>query len=326
MTVCADAQDRVAIGEGAPQRAPLPSGPPAGLVHVQRPGATNALEQISVGIDERVGDPLEDRIDRAAADARAEELLAALHDVAARDAVAHRQHRDSGLKARPERAACDLGGQLCAWALAAARAAHARAPVLGHRDRQPGQLLDLMAHRLAHGDQLALTEDVPTRACRRPVHDHLVDRRGRQELPALALMTRLAAGRSARPILAAAPRRCARRIGARRLRRVPRRAAQLTLQLRDPLVLPGDPCAQLLDLHLQPLVLCRQRQQHLNDGIAALPIDRLGLAPLHTPRFDAARLCPPDQLNAYAKYLICRDFVVGVTACRFPGGRRTGRA
>src|SRR5215207_1513664 len=111
-------------------------------------------------------------------------------------------------------------------------------------------------------------------------------------------MTGLAALRSARGILAS-PRRAARRIGARRLRRVARRPLDPTLELRDPLLLPGDLRRQLLDLRLKPLVLRRQRQQHLNDGIATLLIDRLGLGALHTPKFDARRLCPPDPLNAY---------------------------
>jgi hypothetical protein len=53
-----------------------------------------------------------------------------------------------------------------------------RALVLGHRDRQLGQLLDLMAHRLADRHQLALAEHVPTATARRPAHDHLIDRRG----------------------------------------------------------------------------------------------------------------------------------------------------
>jgi hypothetical protein len=53
---------------------------------------------------------------------RAEQLLAQLDDVAARDPVAHRQHRDRGGMARPERALRDAGGQLATRARA--RAAH----------------------------------------------------------------------------------------------------------------------------------------------------------------------------------------------------------
>src|SRR3954447_18005978 len=112
-------------------------------------------------------------------------------------------------------------------------------------------------------------------------------------------MTGLAARLAPRRILAAT-RRAARRIGARRLRRVARSPLDPALKLPDPLLLPGDLRRQLLDLRLKPLVLRRQRQQHLDDDIATLLIDRLGLGALHTPKFDPRRLCPPNQLNAYS--------------------------
>jgi hypothetical protein len=67
----------------------------------------------------------------------------------------------------------------------------------------------------------------------------------------------------------------------------------LTLERRDPLILPRDPRGQLLDLRLKPLVLRRQRQQHRDDGITTLPVDRLGLTTLQATRFDNTRLCPP---------------------------------
>jgi hypothetical protein len=41
----------------------------------------NALQQIRVGILECVSDTPKDRVDRAAADARAEQLLTQLHDI-----------------------------------------------------------------------------------------------------------------------------------------------------------------------------------------------------------------------------------------------------
>ena len=126
----ADTQDGVTVAECAPQGAPLAGGAPAGLVHVQRLGRADPLKQIGVGLDERVGDPLKDRIDRAGADPGAEQLLAAVHDVAARDAVADRQHRDGGVKARSERAGRHVGGQRGACALATTRAAHPRTLML----------------------------------------------------------------------------------------------------------------------------------------------------------------------------------------------------
>jgi hypothetical protein len=41
------------------------------------------------------------------------------------------------------------------------------------------------------------------------------------------------------------------------------------------------------------------RQQHLDDHLTALVIDRLRLGALHKTEFDAPGLCPPDRLNAY---------------------------
>src|SRR5215211_4829109 len=93
-------------------------------------------------------------------------------------------------------------------------------------------------------------------------------------------MTGLRALLASRRVLAA-PRRTARRIGARRLRGVTRRALDLTLELCDPLLLPRDRRRQRLHLRLKPLVLRRQREQHLDHGIATPLIDRLGLGTLH---------------------------------------------
>src|SRR5215211_2212220 len=104
-------------------------------------------------------------------------------------------------------------------------------------------------------------------------------------------MPALGAGRSPRRILPA-PRLRPGRIGARRLRRVARVAGEPPLKLRDPLVLRRDAL-------LQPLDLLVHAQQHRDDDVLALPVDRFRLGALHTPGFDAARLCPPDPLNAY---------------------------
>ena len=92
---------------------------------------------------------------------------------------------------------------------------------------------------------------------------------------------------------ALAPLRWAtRRVRARRGRGVPRAAVQPPLELGDPLVLTRDTRFQPADLLIHP-------QQHRNHNLAALVVDRLRLGALHTPVFDAAELCPPDQLNAY---------------------------
>src|SRR4051794_41848526 len=101
MAVGVDAQHGVTVGKGAPQRAPIAGSAPAGLVHVERPRRTDALEQIGVGIGQGVGDALQDRVDRPGANARAEQLLAALHDVAARNTVAHHSTATAASKRGP---------------------------------------------------------------------------------------------------------------------------------------------------------------------------------------------------------------------------------
>jgi hypothetical protein len=106
-------------------------------------------------------------------------------------------------------------------------------------------------------------------------------------------MSALGALRSTGGVLAP-PRRHTRRISARRLRAITRAAVQTALELRDPLVLPGDQLGELLDLAIHP-------QQHLDLHLAALVIDRFCLCALHTPKFDSTPLCPTDPLNAYVK-------------------------
>ena len=103
-----DARRRCPTARGAHQRSASRSRPCA------RPGcARSRSSRSSHGSLERVGDAGEDRVDRAAADPRPEQLLAQLDDVAARDAVAHRQRRDRCLQARTKRAPGDLRRKLC---------------------------------------------------------------------------------------------------------------------------------------------------------------------------------------------------------------------
>ena len=168
--------------------------------------------------------------------------------------------------------------------------------MLDHDRGDLRQLLNLMAHRLAHRHPLSLQKHMPAHAARRPVHDHLIDSHRRQQLPTMPLMTRLSAPRLARTTLG--PRRLAllgrRRVTRRRPRRIPGALRQLALQTIHP-------SRQLLNLAIHP-------QQHLDHDLTARAIDRLSLTPVHTPRFDDAQLCPPDQLNAYEKRSIGRHF------------------
>src|SRR5215211_7074347 len=285
VTVRGDPVDREGVGEGAPQRAALSLQPPAGLVHVERPAAPHPPREILVGPLERVAGTGQDRVDRASAQARTEQLLAQLDGVPPRDTIANRERRDGGPQPRTERAAADPGRQLAGPFVPARRAAHAHALMLDHPDRQPRQLLDLITPRRADRDPLGLGEDVPAATDRGPVTDDLVDRRRRQQLTAATLMTGLRARRTTRGALRtplpARPRRIARR-RPRRITRVPR---QLALKLLHPRL-------KLLDPTIHP-------QQNLDHHPPPSVVDRLRLSALHTPKFDAAESCPPDQLNAY---------------------------
>jgi hypothetical protein len=292
MAVGGDVQVGVTLVEDAPQRTALPGGPPPGLVHVHRPAASQPLEQVVAGLLERVGDAGEDRIDRAGTDPRPIQLLAQLDDITTRDAVAHRQRRDGRLQPRTKRAGRDLAGKLCPTPAATTRAAHTLTAMLGHRDRDHRQLLDLMAQRIADRHVLVLSELVTAVAAIRPVIDDRIDRPRRQQRAALALMPGLATLTATRRILPA-PRHHARRINTRRLRTVTRASIQPPLELRDPLVLTSNSSREALDLRLKALVLSRKRQQHRDDRITPLLVDGLRLGALHTAYFDAPELCPP---------------------------------
>ena len=188
-----DLEDGDLLGERAPQRALAALQPPAGLIDVERPGAAHPAEQLLVGLLERVTGAVEDRVDRADRDPGAEQLLAELDEVAARDTIADRQCRERRLQARPERAAGNLAGQLAGALDAAAGAAHTLAAMLGDPHRDLRQLLDLMTRRLPNRNPLRLREHVAAATGRRPVIDELVDRPRRQQLTTMPLMTRLPA-------------------------------------------------------------------------------------------------------------------------------------
>jgi hypothetical protein len=238
-----------------------------------------------VGLSQRLAGASEDRVHRPRADPRAEQLLAELHNITARDTVASREGRDGRVKTGTKRALGNLGRQHAACLLTAARAAHPSSTMLGDMDLCHGQLLDLPAHRLTHRDPLPGREGVTTPTALGPILDHPVHRPRRQERATLALVTGLGALRTARRILPP-PRRNTRRISARRRRRVPRTPIQPPLQHSDPLILTSDTLSEHLNLSIHP-------QKHLHHDLPALVIDRLRLRTLHTKRFDTPRLCPP---------------------------------
>ncbi len=66
VAVGGDAQNRMALSKGPPQRALTALQAPPGLVHVDVPGQADLLEQVLIGLPERVADARQDRVDRAA--------------------------------------------------------------------------------------------------------------------------------------------------------------------------------------------------------------------------------------------------------------------
>jgi hypothetical protein len=149
--------------------------------------------------------------------------------------------------------------------------------MLNHADRHHRQLFDLPAHRLPSRDTLPHGEHVAATAALRPILKNLIDRGERQQIPTVPLMATLSTTPTPGETLLPPPRRRARRIGARWLRAVARTAPQAPLQLRDPLILPGNPISQRLDLRIHT-------QGHLNDR---LPAQRhRPPPPQHTPHRD----------------------------------------
>ena len=144
MATRGDAKERVAIGERAPQRAALTGGAPAGLIHVQRPCAADALQQIRMRLLQCLASAGQDRIDGARRDPCTEELIRQLDHVAAGDAVAHRQRHERRPQAGTKGTARHLAWQLGACPSATLRAAHTLAAMLDHSDRDRRQLLDLV--------------------------------------------------------------------------------------------------------------------------------------------------------------------------------------
>jgi hypothetical protein len=153
--------------------------------------------------------------------------------------------------------------------------------MLAHSDRELGKLLNLVARDELCADALLLGEQMPARATPRPVLDHLVNRRSRQQLATMPLMTGLRTLTATRQPALPAFVRPTRRISARRRRRVPRVTPQLTLELLNPRLQLRDPT-----IH---------RQNNLNHSLPASVIDRLSLSPIHTPKFDTGLCRPPTE-------------------------------
>ncbi len=291
VTVGRDVQVGVTLIEDAPQRAALTRGPPARLVHIHGARCREALQQVRVRLGERVRDTAR---------------IASTVPVLIRDPnscsqqLARRRGGRSGCaptapRPPPENADRTCSGRPRAAARparrSAARATHPLRTMLRDRDRDHGQLLDLVAHRLAHSDPLVRGEDVTAATALGPMLDDLVDRPRRQQRPTLALMTRLGALPTPRRILAT-PGRAGGRIGARRKRGVARTTIQPPLELRDPLILPRDPRGQAPG--------SARSIRNSTSTTASRPRHRSPPpqpAPHH--RIRRSRVMSPNQLNAY---------------------------
>jgi hypothetical protein len=97
MTVSGDPEERCPPSQRAPEGAPLPGCPPAGLVDVDSSCGADLLAKPGVRLLERFARPLHDRVDGASRELNAKQLTHELGGVATRDTVSYRQRRDSRL-------------------------------------------------------------------------------------------------------------------------------------------------------------------------------------------------------------------------------------
>src|SRR5450830_1712576 len=166
-----------------------------------------------------------------------------------------------------------------------------------HRGRR--QLRDLMARGLANGATLCLAESVAAGAALGPVVDELVDRLDRCQPTTASRMARLGAGPPARGRLTR-PRWRRGWILAGGQRGVARGAVQAPLKLGDALLLLGEALAQLGDISPEQSVLRRELEEHSDDRLTSLLIDRLSLGAFHAQGLRGARvracLCPLGDL------------------------------
>ena len=101
MPVGGDVKERVLVGERASQCMLGSLQTPSGLIHVQMPAPADGIQQIFVGLGERLPDTAKHPVDRSGRQTRLKELFHELHRVASREAVAHRERRDRRLQPGP---------------------------------------------------------------------------------------------------------------------------------------------------------------------------------------------------------------------------------
>src|SRR5450830_253103 len=147
-----------------------------------------------------------------------------------------------------------------------------------HRGRR--QLRDLMARGLANGATLCLAESVAAGAALGPVVDELVDRLDRCQPTTASRMARLGAGPPARGRLTR-PRWRRGWILAGGQRGVARVSAQALFKIGNADLKPPVRRAQFGDLSPEQSVLRRELQEHSDDRLTSLLIDRLSLGAFH---------------------------------------------
>src|SRR5450830_1994327 len=150
-----------------------------------------------------------------------------------------------------------------------------------HRGRR--QLRDLMARGLANGATLCLAESVAAGAALGPVVDELVDRLDRCQPTTASRMARLGAGPPARGRLTR-PRWRRGWILAGGQRGVARVALEALFKIGNADLKPPVRLAQLGDLSPEQSVLRRELQEHSDDRLTSLLIDRLSLGAFHAQR------------------------------------------
>src|SRR5665648_142357 len=171
--------------------------------------------------------------------------------------------------------------------------------MLAEDDRGRRQLRDLMARGFRNRLALRRAEHMAAAAARGPVVDELVERRDRRQMTTASRMARLGAGPPARSRLMRS-RWCRGWIGRGWQRGVARVSVEALFKIGNADLKPPVRLAQLGDLSPEQSVLRRELQEHSDDRLTSLLIDRLSLGAFHAQGVRGAEgracLCALDRL------------------------------